>query len=135
MLAASGSQDKKICLWSVLHGGLIAKLDGHTGMVNCLSFHPHTEWLVSGGVDRDLRLWRESDGAFLREVKGHKGAVGPAAACACPRDPLRCARAAGMPAGCHNAPEPGRLQANALQASGEAAGEESGARDAGAGGR
>lgn len=53
---ASASNDGTVRLWAP-SGHLLAKLEGHKGVVRALAFSPDNQWLVTGGWDGTLRLW------------------------------------------------------------------------------
>ncbi len=56
-MAATGSQDKTIRLWSLPEGKLLAVLSGHEGTVTGLTVHPNGRLLVSCSTDGSLRVW------------------------------------------------------------------------------
>ena len=47
---------------------------GDTG-VNCASFGPNGEYLVSGSEDGIVRLWESKSGRLLSKLQSHKGGV------------------------------------------------------------
>ena len=57
-LAASGSRDQTVRIWSMPDGEPLAVLTGHTGTVTGLAFHPGSQCLASCSVDGSVRLWR-----------------------------------------------------------------------------
>jgi WD40 repeat protein len=82
---ASGGADQSIRLWDVraaLGTGpatvALARqpLQGHTGIVMSLTFHPAGAILASGGYDGTVRLWNTTTGqAIGSPLAGHSGTV------------------------------------------------------------
>lgn len=53
----SGGEDKKIFIWDLTHGYLIACLPGHTETIYSLSISRDGVMLASGGADDCIILW------------------------------------------------------------------------------
>jgi WD40 repeat protein len=53
----SGGGDKKVRLWDLTAGRLVAEWAGHTGRVGCLRFGPGGTTAVSSGSDKTVRVW------------------------------------------------------------------------------
>jgi transcription initiation factor TFIID subunit 5 len=48
---------------------------GHISDVNCVQFHPNSNYIASGSMDRSVRLWDVLNGQCVRYLTGHKGKV------------------------------------------------------------
>lgn len=66
----SGSNDKKIKVWSASTGECVRTLTGHDHLVRALAFDPRSGRLVSGSYDRTVKVWDLRTGKMLREFKG-----------------------------------------------------------------
>lgn len=55
-LAAIAS-GKSVQLWQINTPQLQTTLDGHTGMVTCVSFSPNCEMVASGSEDKTVVVW------------------------------------------------------------------------------
>jgi WD40 repeat protein len=64
---AAGGSDNTIYLWDIAARDQRAKLEGHTGSVSSLVFHPQTRKLISGSFDTTVRVWNLAD-QLQREV-------------------------------------------------------------------
>lgn len=81
--AATGMFDGSLILWNLESGESIARLEGHTDIVNSIDFSPDETQILSGSMDRTLRLWDvesgeelltiETPGAILRVAFGPDG--------------------------------------------------------------
>jgi hypothetical protein len=56
-LAASGSRDRTVRIWSVAEDRSLAELSGHTEVVTGVAFHSDGQRLASCSADGTLRLW------------------------------------------------------------------------------
>lgn len=55
---------------------------GHAGDVECVTFHPNSNYVVTGGVDRTVRMWDANSGGLARTLQGH--VTGVTAVCVSP---------------------------------------------------
>ena len=75
-LLASGGGDKRIILWDPKKGERLKTLEGHSGIVYCVSFNPSNPTrLVSGSHDRTVRLWDVGTGKELKKLEDHSAAL------------------------------------------------------------
>lgn len=67
---ASSSADRKIILWNVNNGTLVATLIGHTSFVTSF-VQLQDETLVSGAAlpDKSIRVWNSTNGALIKTLK------------------------------------------------------------------
>lgn len=64
---ASGSEDGRVYIWNRNHGTLQETLDGHTSIVNSVSWNPHNYLqLASASDDQTIRIW-EAERPFALE--------------------------------------------------------------------
>jgi platelet-activating factor acetylhydrolase IB subunit alpha len=59
---ASGSRDKKICIWDAWGGTTLLKISGHDNWVRGLQFHPNGAFLYSCSDDKSIRVWELATG-------------------------------------------------------------------------
>eukprot|EP00180_Rhodochaete_pulchella_P004558 Plantae.Rhodophyta-Rhodochaete_pulchella.ctg8774.p1 GENE.Plantae.Rhodophyta-Rhodochaete_pulchella.ctg8774~~Plantae.Rhodophyta-Rhodochaete_pulchella.ctg8774.p1 ORF type:complete len:750 (-),score=102.90 Plantae.Rhodophyta-Rhodochaete_pulchella.ctg8774:945-3065(-) len=75
-LIAAGCQDTfEVLLWSLRTGKIMEILNGHTGPVPSLSFHPARGTLASGSWDGNVRLWDLYSGSGGCEILAHSKEV------------------------------------------------------------
>ena len=60
---------------SFAHPQPIARLTGHTQLINHVAFSPDGRWLASASFDKSIKLWSGADGVFVATLRGHVGAV------------------------------------------------------------
>ncbi|KRX96597.1 Transcription initiation factor TFIID subunit 5 [Trichinella pseudospiralis] len=48
---------------------------GHLSTVNCVAFHPNSNYVATGSNDRTVRLWDLLDGKCVRLFTGHQDAI------------------------------------------------------------
>jgi hypothetical protein len=68
-LIVSGSNDRKIKVWSASRGECIRTLAGHDMLVRALFFDPATGRLVSASYDRSVKVWDLNTGELITEFK------------------------------------------------------------------
>jgi WD40 repeat protein len=70
---ASGGDDRRISLWDVATGSLLASWETHTFDIFALAFHPSGRILASAGRGKDIRLWNTTSytGLLLATLEGH----------------------------------------------------------------
>jgi RNA polymerase sigma factor (sigma-70 family) len=71
---ATGGLDHVIRLWDVASGKQVARLEGHSGVVNRLAVTSDGKFLVSGSTepnDRTVSLWDLATGKEVRQFRGH----------------------------------------------------------------
>ena len=54
---ASVGGDKLVFYWDVSTGNILRKFQGHTQPINCVSFNPQLNVLISGSLDNTVRIW------------------------------------------------------------------------------
>lgn len=69
---ALGAGYNVIRLWDLRTGSNFNSLFGHNGTVQCASFSPDEQYVVSGGYDGTIRLWSVNSGDLIR-ILGHHG--------------------------------------------------------------
>lgn len=73
----SGSDDFTMFLWSPgsTSSKPLARLTGHQGLVNHVTFSPDGRFIASAGFDKSVKLWNGSTGKFIVSLRGHVGRV------------------------------------------------------------
>lgn len=74
-LAATGSGDTNVRVYSVETGEEIYLLTDHTDAVWIVAFSPDGLILATGSTDRTIRLWSVETGRLLRVLEGHTDEV------------------------------------------------------------
>jgi eukaryotic-like serine/threonine-protein kinase len=73
---ASGGNDGHVILWSFPEMREIARLAGHRGSVNDVTFAPDDDQLlVSAGGDETIRMWKLNRPGVHTILRGHRGSV------------------------------------------------------------
>ncbi|HEY9815664.1 MAG TPA: WD40 repeat domain-containing protein [Candidatus Obscuribacterales bacterium] len=72
----TGSDDFTMFLWDPSSAKKpLARLTGHQGLVNVVTFSPNGQLLASASFDKSLRIWNGTTGKFVATLRGHVGAV------------------------------------------------------------
>jgi WD40 repeat protein len=81
-LAASGSYDGVLELWSLDHLGdaqptvdQLRSQDAHPGGTDALAFTHDGRLILSGGADKKVKVWEVGSGKLVRELSGHADAI------------------------------------------------------------
>ncbi|HWF87327.1 MAG TPA: hypothetical protein VN659_00785 [Pyrinomonadaceae bacterium] len=72
IVAASG-EAAWVC--DPVRGGVVRKLEGHTGQVNSASFSPDSRLIVTASADNTARVWNVDTGESIASLLDHKGPV------------------------------------------------------------
>ena len=69
---ASGGWDKKVKIWDVSSGEMIANLSGHTAEINAVAFSPDGKTIASGSWDKTVILWDAINNRKLEVLPSHE---------------------------------------------------------------
>ncbi|KAF7376800.1 WD40 repeat-like protein [Mycena sanguinolenta] len=69
------SNDKTVCIWDVMTGAKLGRMEGHTDWVLSVAFSPDGARIVSSSDDKTMRIWDTTTGAELGRMKGHTDMV------------------------------------------------------------
>ena len=70
-----GSFDNTIKLWNINSGREIRTFEGHTWIVNSVTFSPDGKYALSGSIDNTLRFWDINSGKEIRTFTGYSDGV------------------------------------------------------------
>jgi ribosome assembly protein 4 len=72
----TGSDDHTLMLWEPENSDKpIARLTGHVGVVNQVSFSPNGRMIASASFDKSIKIWDAKTGKFMMTLRGHVGPV------------------------------------------------------------
>ena len=74
-MLALGYRDGTIRLWELATGRCIQSLNGHSGIIQNVTFTPNGQILASGSEDKTIRLWDLASGECIQTLIGHSNAV------------------------------------------------------------
>lgn len=74
-LLASGSDDKRVCLWDIKKEAVVATFLGHSQAVKSVVFSPNGTTLASCSDDRTIKLWNVNKCQEISTFQGHSNAV------------------------------------------------------------
>ncbi|KAF9112107.1 hypothetical protein BGW39_004175, partial [Mortierella sp. 14UC] len=72
---ASSLGGNAVHLWETESGKRGPILDGHSGSIECLSFSPVSNLLVTGSSDGTVGIWDSRTGKSVKRLKEHSGVV------------------------------------------------------------
>ncbi|WP_300364857.1 hypothetical protein [Hydrogenimonas sp.] len=72
---ATGGQDGKTFLWSLVTGRMIASLPHHADFVTAIDFSPNGQWIATGSFDRKVLVTNISSLSQSFRLRGHGGAI------------------------------------------------------------
>uniref|UniRef100_A0A8C6W022 Notchless protein homolog 1 n=1 Tax=Nothobranchius furzeri TaxID=105023 RepID=A0A8C6W022_NOTFU len=72
----SGSDDFTLFLWNPAEEKKpLARMTGHSALVNEVLFSPDTRLLASASFDKSIKIWDGRTGKYLTSLRGHVGSV------------------------------------------------------------
>jgi WD40 repeat protein/transcriptional regulator with XRE-family HTH domain len=74
-LLAVGTSTGQVWLWRVADRTLVARLEGHTGVVLAVALAADGQVLATGSADGTARLWDANSGRSVATLQGHTGGV------------------------------------------------------------
>ncbi len=72
---ASGSEDKRVKLWSIEWQKEVTTLLGHSSSVNSVAFSSDGKYLASGSKDKTIKLWSVEWQKEVTTLLGHSLSV------------------------------------------------------------
>jgi hypothetical protein len=72
---ATGGQDGKTFLWSLVTGRMVASLPHHSDFVTAIDFSPNGQWVATGGYDRKILVTNISSLSQHYRLRGMGGAI------------------------------------------------------------
>ncbi|WP_300361713.1 hypothetical protein [Hydrogenimonas sp.] len=72
---ATGGQDGKTFLWSLVTGRMVASLPHHADFVTAIDFSPNGQWVATGSFDRKIQVTNISSLSRHFRLRGHGGAI------------------------------------------------------------
>jgi murein DD-endopeptidase MepM/ murein hydrolase activator NlpD len=72
---ATGGQDGKTFLWSLVTGRMVASLPHHADFVTAIDFTPNGQWIATGGFDRKILVTNISSLSQSYRLQGMGGAI------------------------------------------------------------
>lgn len=74
-LALSGGQDRRLLLWNVASGSLVASLTGSSEIPSRLVFSPDGRLMCQGTTTGKILLWDIKRRTLIRQLTGHQGII------------------------------------------------------------
>ena len=56
-MVASGSDDRTVKLWDVVHANIIHTFVDHTSLVCDVKYHPDGSCLATASADKKIKIW------------------------------------------------------------------------------
>eukprot|EP00727_Mastigamoeba_balamuthi_P012910 m51a1_g8241 putative katanin p80 wd40 repeat-containing subunit b1 (627) ;mRNA; r:99711-102236 len=75
LVFATGSEDRKVNLWSLTKQQSIMSLTGHSSAVECLSFDSGEQVIAAGSTGGTIKIWDLESQRAVRSLTGHKSNV------------------------------------------------------------
>lgn len=72
---ATGSSDRRICLWDCTTGNQVRLMTGHKSPIHSLGFTICGRFLASAGADCKILMWDLAHGHLVAELKGHNKSI------------------------------------------------------------
>ncbi|KAG2459821.1 AT2B1 ATPase, partial [Polypterus senegalus] len=69
---ASSGADKTLKIWDIRTNKLLQHYQVHRASVNCFSFHPSDNYLISASSDKTLKIFDLLEGRLIYTLHGHK---------------------------------------------------------------
>jgi WD40 repeat protein len=74
-LLASGGGDGRVIIWDYAKHKLLRQLEGHTGPVLHVCWHPNENRIASASTDETVRVWNAANGQQLLRFDAHREAL------------------------------------------------------------